>query len=92
MFSNPDPKYQTGPTPGPADAPPGAIVSSDTHRAQRIPPGQSQTRKWPVLHYGDVPDVDLATWKLQIGGLVERPLTLNWNEYLALPRVQVFAQ
>ena len=91
MFSNPDPKYQAGPTLGPAAAPPGAIVSSDTHRAQRIPPGQSQTRKWPVLHYGDVPDVDLATWKLQIGGLVERPLSLNWNEYTALPRVQVFA-
>lgn len=44
-----------------------------------------------MLHYGDVPDVDLVTWTLQIGGMVERPLSLNWNEYTALPCVQVFA-
>lgn len=91
MFSSFDPKYQTGPTLGPANAPAGAIISSDTLRAQRIPPGQSQTRKWPVLHYGDVPTVDLATWKLEIGGLVEQPLSFTWDEYTALPRVQVFA-
>lgn len=91
MFTNDDPKYQTGPTLVPQDAPDGAIISSDTRREKRIPPGQSQTRKWPVLHYGDVPTVDLATWKLEIGGLVDRPLRLTWTEYLALPRVQVFA-
>ncbi len=24
--------------------------------ADRIPPGQYLTERWPVLHYGDVPD------------------------------------
>ncbi len=91
MFDSIDPKYQTGPLRTPNDAPPDAIISSDTCRAQRIPPGQSLTRKWPVLHYADVPDIDLKTWKLEIGGLVDRPLTLNWQEYRALPRVKVFA-
>ena len=28
----------------------------------RLPPGQYLTEKWPVLHAGDVPDDDLATW------------------------------
>ena len=27
----------------------------------RLPPGQYLTEKWPVLHAGEVPDVDLAT-------------------------------
>ena len=91
MFPISDPKYQSGPPLTPADAPPEAIISTDTFRTQRIPPGQSLTRKWPVLHAGDVPDIDLSTWKLQIGGLVERPMTLNWKEYQDLPRVKVFS-
>ena len=91
MSASFDPKYQLGPLRTPQDAPADAIISSDTLRTQRIPPGQSLTRKWPVLHYADVPDIDLATWKLQIGGLVDHPLTFSWEQYRALPRIKVFA-
>jgi len=52
----------------------------------RVPPGQSKTVKWPVLHYGHVPDVDLAKWRFQVTGLVESPLMLTWAEFQALPR------
>ena len=52
----------------------------------RLPPGQIVTRKWPVLHYGSVPLVDLAAWRFEVRGAVERPLTLTWEELLALPR------
>ena len=55
---------------------------------RRLPPGQIETRKWPVLHYGIVPQVDLGAWRFDISGLVERPLTLSWNELLELPRQQ----
>ena len=34
--------------------------------ADRLPPGQYLTEKWPVLHYGSVPKVDLATWDFRI--------------------------
>ena len=37
----------------------------------RLPPGQSLTLKWPVLHYGNVPRIDLSTWDFRIDGLVE---------------------
>ncbi|HEU5042456.1 MAG TPA: sulfite oxidase-like oxidoreductase [Gemmatimonadales bacterium] len=57
-----------------------------TDRDRRLPPGQIETRKWPVLHYGMVPTVDLARWQFSIAGAVERPLTLSWTELLALPR------
>lgn len=55
----------------------------------RLPPGQIETRKWPVLHYGQVPSFDPETWSLTISGTVERPLTLSWEEVLALPRTEV---
>ena len=52
----------------------------------RLPPGQVETRKWPVLHAGRVPDVDLGRWRLAVTGLVERPLSMSWSELAALPR------
>ena len=57
-----------------------------TTGADRLPPGQIVTRKWPVLHYGTVPAVDLATWRFEVTGLVEHPLSLTWTELLAMPR------
>src|ERR671926_645890 len=59
------------------------------YEPSRLPPGQYLTEKWPVLHAGDVPDVDLATWDLRIFGEVEEPLTLTWDELKALPAREV---
>jgi DMSO/TMAO reductase YedYZ molybdopterin-dependent catalytic subunit len=64
---------------------PDRIDVRDTGR-DRLPPGQIITRKWPVLHYGTVPGVDLATWRFEVRGAVERPVSLTWDELLALPR------
>ena len=52
----------------------------------RVPHGQIQTTKWPVLHYGDVPTVDTAKWTFSVSGMVERSFSLTWDEFLALPR------
>jgi DMSO/TMAO reductase YedYZ molybdopterin-dependent catalytic subunit len=51
----------------------------------RLPPGQYYTEKWPVLHAGEVPKVDLATWTLEVTGDVEEPLSLTYDELRALP-------
>lgn len=83
----------------PENAPPGAIVSPDTFRAERIPPGQSRTKKWPVLDAGGPPwsERTLAggewkdKWKLKIHGLVGAPLEWSWREFTQLPQVRVFA-
>lgn len=52
----------------------------------RLPPGQSASIKWPVLHEGAPPRFDPAAWDFKAGGLVEAPLALTWPEMLALPR------
>src|ERR1700745_1481227 len=55
----------------------------------RLPPGQYFTEKWPVLHAGEVPDVDVTTWTLAITGEVEEPVTLSYEELRALPATDV---
>jgi DMSO/TMAO reductase YedYZ molybdopterin-dependent catalytic subunit len=60
-------------------------------REGRLPPGQSLTLKWPVLHEGAVPGFDPTTWDFRTGGLVENPLRLRWEEFFALPKIQVTA-
>jgi DMSO/TMAO reductase YedYZ molybdopterin-dependent catalytic subunit len=57
--------------------------------ADRLPPGQYLTEKWPVLHYGGVAKVDLATWDFTMDGLVERPVKLTYQQMKALPRKTV---
>jgi DMSO/TMAO reductase YedYZ molybdopterin-dependent catalytic subunit len=84
-------KYQAGDPPGPETAEPGTIISHDTRRADRIPPGQSRTRKWPVLDAFGPPQIDFAQWSLRIFGFVERELIFSLAEFQALPRVRVFA-
>src|ERR1700719_1600675 len=54
----------------------------------RLPPGQSLTIKWPVLHYGSVPHFDAAKWDFKISGLVETSVRLTWDEFRALPQVE----
>jgi DMSO/TMAO reductase YedYZ molybdopterin-dependent catalytic subunit len=57
----------------------------------RLPPGQYLTEKWPVLHAGTVPDVDLARWDFRVFGEVDEPLTLTYDELRALPNSELTA-
>jgi DMSO/TMAO reductase YedYZ molybdopterin-dependent catalytic subunit len=54
----------------------------------RLPPGQSLTLKWPVLHYGSVPRFDAARWDFRVWGMVVNPLRLTWDEFNKLPRTK----
>jgi DMSO/TMAO reductase YedYZ molybdopterin-dependent catalytic subunit len=59
--------------------------------AGRLPPGQSLTLKWPVLHAGSVPRFDPRTWDFRVFGLVEKQLRLSWEEFSNLPQSEVLA-
>jgi DMSO/TMAO reductase YedYZ molybdopterin-dependent catalytic subunit len=67
------------------------ITSPDTLKKNRLPPGQKATDKWPVLHYGKVYHIKPGEWTLKIAGLVEKERTLTFNEFEALPKVEVFS-
>ncbi len=57
----------------------------------RLPPGQYHTDRFPVLHAGVVPDVDLATWDFTVDGLVAEEKRWTWDEFRALPAAELTA-
>ena len=91
MFGTDRTKDQQDAVPGPLGLPADIIVSPDATRPQRIPPGQSRTRKWPVLDASGPPRLDLEHWRFTINGLVCKNVEWTWQEFLALPRRKVFA-
>jgi len=67
---------------------------AEKKKSDRLPPGQSPIKellRWGKDHPGVTrsnPMIDLKTYMLEIGGEVERPVRLNWEEVLRLPRVE----
>jgi DMSO/TMAO reductase YedYZ molybdopterin-dependent catalytic subunit len=67
------------------------IISPDTLREERVPPGQRETERFPVLHYGSTPRISVDKWSFRIFGLVGEEKTLDYAEFSALPKVRVEA-
>ncbi|HMN63148.1 MAG TPA: molybdopterin-dependent oxidoreductase [Anaerolinea sp.] len=57
--------------------------------AGRLPPGQSLTNRFPVLHYGPIPRFDPKTWDFRVWGEVEKEFRLSWDEFNQLPRTKI---
>jgi DMSO/TMAO reductase YedYZ molybdopterin-dependent catalytic subunit len=55
---------------------------------ERLPPGQHLTQGFPILDLGIKPEIALADWRMEIGGLVENPKTFTWEEFNALPHFE----
>ncbi|MEL6553351.1 MAG: sulfite oxidase-like oxidoreductase [Cyanobacteria bacterium J06621_11] len=53
--------------------------------ADRVPPGQHLAKGFPVLTYGDTPEVSTADWQLAVSGLVT-PKTFSWQDFMDLPQ------
>jgi len=84
-------KQQGAAVPGPEDLGTDVIVSPDTWRDNRLPPGQSRIRKWPVLDAAGPPKIATERWELKVWGWVNQPVKWSWKSFLELPRVRVFA-
>jgi DMSO/TMAO reductase YedYZ molybdopterin-dependent catalytic subunit len=52
---------------------------------ERIPPGQYETRDFPVLSAGPTPRTPLARWDLAVRAPDGRSIRWTWDELLALP-------
>ncbi len=55
----------------------------------RLPPGQSLTEKFPVLHYGPVSAFNPATWDFHVWGEVEEERRWSWEKFNQLPRTRL---
>jgi DMSO/TMAO reductase YedYZ molybdopterin-dependent catalytic subunit len=68
--------------------PPQGTGPANRHGMPKLPVGQHEVRNWPVLDLGDLPEIDMSRWKLEVGGAVENSFTLDWAQLLALPQVE----
>lgn len=75
-------------TPSISDNKPLGKGNPNRHGMPTVPVGQTITNKWPVLDLGLQPDILLSDWKLIIDGAVEHPVTLTWEDFMALPQTQ----
>jgi len=55
----------------------------------RLPPGQTLVKDWPVLDLGVQPDVAKDKLRLRVEGFVENRLALTWEDFLALPQTEI---
>jgi DMSO/TMAO reductase YedYZ molybdopterin-dependent catalytic subunit len=62
-----------------------------SNRHKKLPPGQRLIEDFPVLHYGDVPEVNIEDWDFTVKGLVRNPLRLSFDEFMKLPSVELRA-
>lgn len=75
-------------TPSMADGAPQGSGPTNRHGMPKLPVGQTETHKWPVLDLGIRPKVSQQTFKLVVDGAVERPYELDWKGLLAMPQVE----
>ena len=61
--------------------------AANRHGMPQVPTGQHVTKSWPVLDLGTKPVVEKAAWRLVIDGAVESPVTLSFDDFMALPQV-----
>jgi DMSO/TMAO reductase YedYZ molybdopterin-dependent catalytic subunit len=75
-------------TPSVSDNKPMGKGNPNRHGMPQVPVGQTITKKWPVLDLGILPEIELKDWQLVINGEVEHPVTLSWEDFLALPQTE----
>ena len=54
--------------------------------AGRLPPGQYETKDFPVLSAGPTPRTPLEQWDFTVRGSDGRSVRWSWSEFQALPR------
>jgi len=73
-------------TPSVSDDKPLGYGNPNRHGMPTTPIGQTLTVKWPVLDLGTQPMISSDEWRLVVDGEVEKPVTLNWKEFMDLPQ------
>ncbi|MEM1168777.1 MAG: sulfite oxidase-like oxidoreductase [Cyanobacteria bacterium P01_H01_bin.35] len=57
----------------------------EPEQSDRVPPGQHLAKGFPVLTYGETPNISSDKWELKVWGLV-KPVTFNWSDLMAMPQ------
>lgn len=75
-------------TPAMSDARPEGAGPANRHGMPRLPPGQYETKKWPVLDLGIKPQISRDAWRLSLFGACNHAITLDWDAFMSLEQVE----
>jgi DMSO/TMAO reductase YedYZ molybdopterin-dependent catalytic subunit len=67
------------------------VAGTNSFGKAKTPPGQLATNKFPVLTYGETPQIATAEWTLHCRGEVESEVVLRWDEFMDLPQTTLKA-
>jgi DMSO/TMAO reductase YedYZ molybdopterin-dependent catalytic subunit len=74
-------------SPSVSDANPQGTGPLNRHGMPRLPIGQFETLKWPVLDLGIHPNIPMDQWNLTLDGAIENPVRLNWTQLMQMEQV-----
>jgi DMSO/TMAO reductase YedYZ molybdopterin-dependent catalytic subunit len=74
-------------TPSLADDNPLGSGESNRHGMPKLPEGQYDTKKWPVLDLGVRPQIATSDWTLELSGACNSPVCLSWQDFMSLEQV-----
>ena len=70
---------------------PGKFFERPTaHQSDRVPPGQYLAKGFPVLTYGDTPQIPIDNWHFRVWGLATAK-TFTWSDFMNMPQSQFTA-
>ena len=75
-------------TPSVADEKPLGSGPPNRHGMPRLPVGQTESKKWPVLDLGTHPEVSRERWRLIVDGACRQPLELGFDDLRAIGEVE----
>jgi DMSO/TMAO reductase YedYZ molybdopterin-dependent catalytic subunit len=58
----------------------------ETENRDRVPPGQYLTNGFPIMTYGDTPQVSQQEWEFKVWGLVTEEKTFSWQDFITMPQ------
>ncbi|TLY30994.1 MAG: sulfite oxidase-like oxidoreductase [Ignavibacteria bacterium] len=67
------------------------VPGTNSFGKPRTPPGQVATAKFPVLTYGETPQIDTSVWRFRVWGEVEEPKLWTWEEFMKFPQTTIRA-
>ena len=66
------------------------FTKPEPDQGDRVPPGQYLAKGFPVLSYGETPQISPQQWLFKVWGLVE-PKSFDWSDFMSLPQQEFIA-
>jgi DMSO/TMAO reductase YedYZ molybdopterin-dependent catalytic subunit len=65
----------------------GSLFQSRSPNQDRIPKGQRLTNGFPIMTYGDTPQIQRQDWQFRVWGLVTEK-TFSWDDFMSMPQTE----